>query len=81
MALATANIKYIAVENPIGIMSKRFRKPDQIIQPYWFGDPFSKATCLWLKNLSPLKPTNMVDKGEYVELKSGKRLPNGIQMH
>ena len=75
MALATANIKYIAVENPIGIMSKRFRKPDQIIQPYWFGDPFSKATCLWLKNLSPLKPTNMVDKGEYVELKSGKRLP------
>ena len=75
IALATANIKYIAVENPIGIMSKRFRKPDQIIQPYWFGDPFSKATCLWLKNLSPLKPTKMVDKGEYVELKSGKRLP------
>ena len=75
MQLATANIKHIAVENPIGIMSKRFRKPDQIVQPYWFGDPFSKTTCLWLKNLSPLKPTNMVDKGEYVELKSGKRLP------
>ena len=75
MTLATADIKHIAVENPIGIMSKRFRRPDQIVQPYWFGDPFSKATCLWLKNLSPLKPTNIVDKGEYVELKSGKRLP------
>lgn len=75
MALATADIEHIAVENPIGIMSKRYRKPDQIVQPYWFGDPFSKTTCLWLKNLSPLKPTNMVDKGEYVELKSGKRLP------
>lgn len=75
MALATADIEHIAVENPIGIMSKRYRKPDQIVQPYWFGDPFSKTTCLWLKNLSPLEPTNMVDKGEYVELKSGKRLP------
>ncbi len=75
MALANADIEHIAVENPIGIMSKRFRKPDQIVQPYWFGDPFSKTTCLWLKNLSPLKPTKMVDKGEYVELKSGKRLP------
>lgn len=75
MKLATADIEHIAVENPIGIMSKRYRKPDQIVQPYWFGDPFSKTTCLWLKNLSPLKPTNMVDKGEYVELKSGKRLP------
>ena len=75
MKLATADIEHIAVENPIGIMSKRYRKPDQIVQPYWFGDPFSKTTCLWLKNLSPLEPTNMVDKGEYVELKSGKRLP------
>ena len=75
LALANADIEHIAVENPIGIMSKRFRKPDQIVQPYWFGDPFSKATCLWLKNLSPLKPTNMVDKGEYVVLSSGKKLP------
>lgn len=75
LALANAEIEHIAVENPIGIMSKRYRKPDQIVQPYWFGDPFSKTTCLWLKNLSPLKPTNIVDKGEYVTLSSGKRLP------
>lgn len=75
LALVNADIEHIAVENPIGIMSKRYRKPDQIVQPYWFGDPFSKKTCLWLKNLKPLKPTKIVDKGEYIELKSGKRLP------
>ena len=75
LSLANADIKYIAVENPIGIMSNRYRKPDQVVQPYYFGDSASKSTCLWLKNLSPLKPTNMVDKGEFVELSSGKRLP------
>lgn len=75
LALANSDIEHIAVENPIGIMSGRYRKPDQIVQPYWFGDSFSKTTCLWLKNLSPLKPTNMVDKGEYITLSSGKKLP------
>ena len=44
----------IAVENPIGIMSTKFRKPNQIIHPYHFGDPYSKSTCLWLKGLPPL---------------------------
>lgn len=75
LSLTNADIKYIAIENPIGIMSSRFRKPNQIAQPYWFGDPASKATCLWLKNLSPLKATNIVDKGEYIEFKSGKKIP------
>lgn len=75
MELANANIEHIAIENPIGIMSKRYRKPDQVVQPYFFGDSASKSTCLWLKNLKPLKPTNIVDKGEFVELSSGKRLP------
>lgn len=75
LKLINANIKYIAVENPIGIMSKRYRKPDQIVQPYYFGDSASKSTCLWLKNLSKLEPTNIVDKGEFVCLSSGKRLP------
>jgi hypothetical protein len=50
----------IAIENPIGIMSTIYRKPDQIIQPFWFGDPYQKATCLWLKNLPPLAPTDIV---------------------
>ena len=56
-----ANCDYIAIENPIGVMSTRYRKPDQIIQPYMFGDPVRKATCLWLKGLPELKPTNVVE--------------------
>jgi hypothetical protein len=51
MAIVNAPIQRIAIENPIGIMSKLYRKPDQIIHPYYFGDDTSKATCLWLKNL------------------------------
>lgn len=58
--LATADVPRIAIENPIGIMSNRWRKPDQIIQPWQFGHPETKATCLWLKNLPPLVPTNDV---------------------
>jgi hypothetical protein len=52
--LVNANIPRIAIENPIGIMSTIFRKPDQIVQPYFFGDPYKKSTCLWLKNLPKL---------------------------
>lgn len=62
----------VAVENPIGIMSTLFRKPDQIIQPYQFGHDASKATCLWLKGLPLLQPTNIVET-TYVTTKSGKR--------
>lgn len=54
MALVEAPILRIAIENPVGIMSTRYRKPDQIIQPYYFGDPERKTTCLWLKNLPRL---------------------------
>lgn len=61
MSLASAYIPKIAIENPIGIMSTLWRKPDQIIQPYWFGDAYKKSTCLWLKNLPILKPTKMVE--------------------
>lgn len=59
--LSEVPIKRIAIENPIGIMSTRWRKPDQIIQPWQFGHGETKATCLWLKNLPPLKPTNIVE--------------------
>lgn len=58
--LMDAPIKRIAVENPISIISSRIRKPDQIIQPWWFGHDASKKTCLWLKNLPLLTPTNML---------------------
>jgi hypothetical protein len=73
--LAKVDIKSIAIENPIGIMSKLWRKPDQIIQPYMFGDEATKTTCLWLKNLPLLVPTKIVGKGERVVLSSGRSLP------
>jgi len=60
MKLVNAPIRKIAVENPISIMSSVYRKPDQIIQPWQFGHPETKATCLWLKNLPLLKPTRIV---------------------
>lgn len=60
MKLIAAPIDKIAVENPISIMSTRYRKPDQIIQPWQFGHGETKATCLWLKGLPKLSPTNVV---------------------
>jgi len=72
MALANCNIPKIAIENPIGIMSGKWRKPDQIIQPWQFGDKAQKSTCLWLKGLPKLKHTEIVDKGEFFEFTSKK---------
>jgi len=65
MEFVNAKCDKIAIENPIGIMSKIYRKPDQIIQPYQFGDKAQKSTCLWLKNLPKLEHTDIVDKGEF----------------
>lgn len=77
LTLANAPVEKIAIENPIGIMSKLYRKPNQIVHPYYFGDPFQKSTCLWLKGLPlltyELDPT--VDKGtfkEYTDKVTGK---------
>lgn len=58
--LLDAPIPRIALENPVSIISTAIRKPTQRIQPFWFGHPESKTTCLWLKNLPPLVPTNML---------------------
>lgn len=71
MSFAEANCSYIAIENPIGIMSTIWRKPDQIIQPWQFGHGETKATCLWLKNLPVLKPTNIVSGREQRVWKMG----------
>lgn len=60
-ALMSAPIEKIAIENPVSVISSRIRKPDQIIQPYQFGHDASKKTCLWLKNLPLLKPTQYVE--------------------
>lgn len=62
--LVGADIPRIAIENPIGVLSTRFHKPDQIIQPWQFGHGETKATCLWLKGLPKLTPTNIVDGRE-----------------
>lgn len=64
MLLANSGIPKIALENPVGIMSSRYRKPDQIIQPWQYGHGETKATCLWLKNLPLLQPTCVVEGRE-----------------
>lgn len=75
MEFANCACPRVAIENPVGVMSSVWRKPDQIIQPYQFGDSFSKKTCLWLKNLPALNPTNVVDPGERIKYESGKTMP------
>ncbi|MEE1271674.1 MAG: hypothetical protein UHM19_02650 [Bacteroidales bacterium] len=76
MSLAKAKIKRIAIENPVGVMSTRWRTPDQNIQPYMFGDPYSKNTCLWLINLRPIHPSKETsDHGERIFFESGKSQP------
>ena len=73
--LMDADIPRIAIENPVSVISTKIRKPDQIVQPWMFGDSASKTTCLWLKNLPKLVATNVVGKGdfkEWVDKKSGK---------
>jgi hypothetical protein len=64
MQMALANIQKVAVENPVCIMSSCWRKPDQIIQPYQYGHPIRKSTCLWLKGLPKLVPTEKVVPGK-----------------
>ena len=67
LAFALSDIPKIAVENPVGVMSTLFRKPDQIIQPYFFGDNARKTTCLWLKGLPQLESTNVVEPGQILK--------------
>jgi hypothetical protein len=73
--LLAAPIPRIALENPVSIISSHIRKPDQIIQPWMFGHEATKTTCLWLKDLPLLVPTDMVGHGERHVTKSGRSLP------
>jgi len=84
MKMVNAPINKIAIENPVGIMSNKYKKPTQIIQPYYFGDEFQKTTCLWLKGLNPLvhqesddlfNKKTWVDRGEMTTFTSGKVMP------
>lgn len=89
MRFAAAPVEKYCIENPVGIMSSLWRKPDQVIQPYYFGDEFQKTTCLWLKNLPPLihiKSDDLFDKqthvgrGEFITFDSGKRMAKWYAM-
>ena len=77
MHFVLANCDRICIENPVGIMSNVYKKPSQIIQPWWFGDNYSKSTCLWLKGLEPLKPETIkqpeIEFVEWVDAKTGKK--------
>lgn len=75
MDFANADCERIAIENPVGIMSSEWRKPNQIINPWQFGDAFEKKTCLWLKGLPELKPTNIVEIPPRKKFDSGKSMP------
>lgn len=73
--LMDAPIERIVIENPVSVISSKIRKPEQIIQPWMFGDEATKTTCLWIKNLPNLVPTKIVGKGERTVFKSGKSHP------
>ena len=74
MAIANSDCDKIAIENPVGIMSSQWKKPDQYIEPYMFGDPEKKKTGIWLKGLPLLKPTNIVEP-VIIHCKSGANEP------
>jgi hypothetical protein len=88
MKFTQTDIPKWAIENPVGIMSKLYRKPDQIIQPYFFGDEAQKTTCLWLKGLPPLfhasepdlfnKEITHTGKGNIIEYPSGRKYPEWV---
>lgn len=75
MEIANADCDKIVIENPVGVISTVWRKPDQIIHPYLFGDCAEKKTCLWLKGVEPLNATNEVEPPERVKFDSGKTMP------
>jgi hypothetical protein len=75
MEFANADCERIVIENPVGIMSSEWRKPDQIINPYEFGDPYEKKTCLWLKGVEKLSKTDEVSPPPRKQYDSGKTMP------
>ena len=76
MTFANADCEKISIENPVGIMSSAWRKPNQIINPWQFGDAFEKKTCLWLKGLPELTATNIVEIPPRKNFASGKTMPS-----
>ena len=75
MKFVNANVQHICIENPVGIVGKWYRKQDQIIHPYYFGDDYKKRTCLWLKNLPLLEKTNLLPEPKPYYYTSTKKKP------
>ena len=75
MLFANASCPKVVIENPVGVMSSKWEKPSQIIQPHQFGDAFEKKTCLWIKGLPLLTPTDEVEPPPRTKFKSGKSMP------
>lgn len=73
LAFVNADCEKIAIENPVGYMNTHYRKPNQIIHPYYFGDNVKKRTCLWLKGLNELKPTNMLPEPQPIYICQGDK--------
>lgn len=73
LSLYSAPIPKLAIENPVGWINTAFKKPDQIIHPYYFGEPVQKRTCLWLKNLSPLIASNRLEKPKPLYISQGEK--------
>lgn len=73
MEFVNADCDHIAIENPVGYMNTHYKKPNQIIHPYYFGDPYVKRTCLWLKNLPELLPSNILPKPEPMYIRKGEK--------
>ena len=78
MLFANCKCPKVVIENPVCIMSSKWRKPDQIIQPYMFGHEAKKTTCLWLKGVNKLKPTNIVSEGEFYISPNGAKMPKWL---
>lgn len=76
LTIAHANCNKICIENPVGVISTRWKKPTQIIQPFYFGDSFEKRTCLWLQGLPKLAPTKIVEPPPRKCFKSGNTMPD-----
>ncbi len=79
MKFVNAPCKRIAIENPVGYMNSCYRKPDQIIHPYMFGDPFMKRTCLWLKDLPLLEPDYLIERPAPVYVQENGKRRNWVE--
>lgn len=76
--ILTREVELVCVENPVGILTSRVRPPDQVVHPWWFGDPVAKRTCLWLRGLRPLRKTQVVEPWDWSIWNKGRGKERGV---